>query len=173
MYINGAQSIELSGPGTISGGTTGNIDVNPGNTLVLSGSITGGGTLHKQTVANNTAGTLVLSGSNSGFSGTFYTDSNSGTTYFGNNAALGSGTLNVGAGGLDFYAGTPTTRGQRRPAECRDPQRRLRHPQRKRRQPELLGTRQPGRHGRRFTPTTPAPCPSRSAGWSRARGGSA
>ena len=27
MYINGAQSIELSGPGTISGGSTGNIDV--------------------------------------------------------------------------------------------------------------------------------------------------
>ena len=109
MYINGAQSIELSGPGTISGGTTGNINVNPGNTLVLSGSITGGGTLHKQTVANNTAGTLVLSGSNSGFSGTFYTDANSGTTYLGNNAALGSGTLNVGAGGLDLYAGTPTS----------------------------------------------------------------
>ncbi len=109
LYINAGQAVELSGSATIPSGTTGNIEVAPNTTLTLSGNISGGGTLHKANYnAVNNAGTLVLTGTNSGFSGTLVLDQFSEYTYFGNNGALGSGTLNLGTGNIELYAGTPT-----------------------------------------------------------------
>ena len=96
--------LEVDGTFTTSrslSGTGGTIDVTSGNTLTLTGAITGGGAFVKSNVDDST---LVLNGNGSAFTGTVTVAG--GTLSLGNSNALGAGSTIITTGSVIDYADT-------------------------------------------------------------------